>query len=75
VRAEKKIARQIGARIRELREQRALSQEELADKARVDLSHLGKLERGDGNPTIELLVRLCTALDAKLTVTIESGTP
>jgi transcriptional regulator with XRE-family HTH domain len=71
VKQEKKLVRQIGKRFRELREAQNLSQEELAASAEVDLSHLGKLERGEGNPTIELIVRIATTLNAGVEVVIK----
>lgn len=68
VKIERKITRRLGREIRYLREARGWSQEQLAAEADVDNSHLGKLERGEGNPTIELLVRLAMALDSELLV-------
>ncbi|MBZ0185434.1 MAG: helix-turn-helix domain-containing protein [Candidatus Obscuribacterales bacterium] len=58
--------RHIGKRIRELREARGLSQEQLATEADVDNSHLGKLERGEGNPTLKLIFRVATALNVEV---------
>lgn len=63
---EKKYIRHIGKRIRELREARGLSQEQLATEADVDNSHLGKLERGEGNPTLKLIFRVATALNVEV---------
>jgi len=71
VKQEKKLVRQIGKRIRGLREAQNLSQEALAASAEVDFSHLGKLERGEGNPTIELIVRIANALGASVDVIIQ----
>jgi XRE family transcriptional regulator, regulator of sulfur utilization len=72
VKPEKKITRQLGKRIRELREARGWSQEQLAVEAGIDNSHLGKLERGDGNPTIELIVRIAAALGAAVKIFLEA---
>jgi XRE family transcriptional regulator, regulator of sulfur utilization len=71
VKKERKIVRQLGKQIRALREARGWSQEELAIEAGVDSSHLGKLERGEGNPTIELIVRVAQTLGADVVVKIE----
>jgi transcriptional regulator with XRE-family HTH domain len=60
---ENKFVRDTGKKIRKLREQRGWSQEQLAIEAGVDNSHLGKLERGEGNPTIKLVYRLSVALE------------
>jgi transcriptional regulator with XRE-family HTH domain len=60
---ENKFIRDIGKRIRERREEKCWSQEQLAIEADVDNSHLGKLERGEGNPTIKLVFRIAQALE------------
>lgn len=60
---ENKFIRDIGKRIRERREEKGWSQEQLAIEADVDNSHLGKLERGDGNPTVKLVFRIAHALE------------
>jgi transcriptional regulator with XRE-family HTH domain len=49
----------IGARLAELRAQRAWSLEELADRSGVSRSTLSRAERGDISPTASLLNRLC----------------
>ena len=56
-------ARAVGTKIRELREQRQLSQRALADLSAVHPSNLGKLERGDANPNIDTLTRIAVALE------------
>jgi len=43
-----------------------MSQEKLALDADVDRSYVGRLERGQENPTVEVLERLATALGAKV---------
>ena len=60
---ENKFIRDIGKRIRERRETKGWSQEQLAIEADVDNSHLGKLERGEGNPTLKLVFRISQALE------------
>lgn len=37
----------------------------LADRADMDVSHLARIESGDGNPTLFVLIQLATALDVK----------
>ena len=51
-----------GARLRELRKQAALSQEELAHRARIASSYLSDLERGRQSPTLDVVNRLARAL-------------
>lgn len=58
-----------GLRIREIREERGISQDELAALAGLDRSHLTRLETGVGpkNPGIETLGRIAQALGVRLT--------
>jgi transcriptional regulator with XRE-family HTH domain len=53
----------VGQAIRALRKARGLSQEALANDARIDRSHMGKIERGERNVTILNVVRICTVLE------------
>lgn len=53
----------IGQRIQELRIKQGLSQEALALKADISTSHIGKLERGQRNATIESLEKVVNALN------------
>jgi len=48
--------------IRELREDRGLAQDEFALKAAIDRSYYGKLERGERQPSLGLLLRVARAL-------------
>lgn len=52
----------VGARVREARLRRGLTQEELAFEARIDLTYVGGIERGRRNPSLLVLVRLAAAL-------------
>ena len=52
----------VGQRIQNLRIKQGLSQEDLALKAGVSTSHIGKLERGERNATIESLAKVIEAL-------------
>lgn len=52
--------------IRRLRVRKGLSQEQLAADAQIDRAYLGGLERKTGNPTVDLLDRLASALGAPL---------
>lgn len=56
----------IGDRIRNLRKDRGLNQEELAHRANVHFTYIGKLERGELNVTIESLDNVMKALDVPL---------
>ena len=52
----------VGANIRQLRKARGLSQEDLAGEADLAMRHLGRIERGQGNPTVEVLGKLAAVL-------------
>jgi transcriptional regulator with XRE-family HTH domain len=62
----KKLLKAIGLRIRELRKQKKLSQEELSYKSELMLSQIGRIERGETNPTISTLYVLAEALEVEL---------
>lgn len=51
-----------GATIRDMRLELGLSQEELANSAHVERSHMGKIERGEHLPNLVLILRLAKAL-------------
>lgn len=58
------LTNQISNRIKELRLSRSMTQEMLAEKANIDESYLGKIERGiKSNLTIETLDKIIKALD------------
>jgi transcriptional regulator with XRE-family HTH domain len=52
----------LGGAIQAMREERDLSQEQLADEAGLHVTHLGGLERGVRNPSYTTLIRLAGAL-------------
>jgi transcriptional regulator with XRE-family HTH domain len=56
----------VGWNLRRLRVARDVSQERLAFDSGVDRSYLGGLERGEENPTVEVLERLADTLGIKL---------
>ena len=45
---------------------RRLTQEELAERAGLSYKFVGEVERGQGNPTVETLVRLSKALQLEI---------
>ncbi|MBY8156359.1 helix-turn-helix domain-containing protein [Vibrio fluvialis] len=51
-----------GARIRQLRKEKGLSQEALADLAGIDRSYMGHIERGDQNITLTKIYQISEAL-------------
>lgn len=56
------IAKALGLRIRELRNQRHMSQEELAFQSGISAAHLGQIERATKNPTVDTVGKIASAL-------------
>ena len=57
---------QLGRTLKALRVQRNLSQAQLAEKAGLDQRTVSLLERGESQPTLPTLYRLCSALELSL---------
>lgn len=57
------ISNKVGEKIRKLRQEKGLMQEEFADLAGIDYSYLNQLENGKRNPTVEMLEKIAKALD------------
>ena len=56
----------IGRRIRELRKEKGLSQEALAEAASIDRSYLGGIERGEHNFNVINLIKISLALKSRI---------
>jgi transcriptional regulator with XRE-family HTH domain len=52
----------LGKNVRRLRQQRGLTQEELAFEAEIDLTYMGGIERGRRNPSLLVITRIAKAL-------------
>jgi transcriptional regulator with XRE-family HTH domain len=53
--------------VRKYRIKQNLSQEELAEKAGVHRTYIGSVERGERNITINVMEKICTALEIPIT--------
>lgn len=53
----------VAVNLRRLRQERDLSQEELADRAKVNRNYVGMIERQENAATIDTLEQLAGALD------------
>lgn len=51
-----------GRRVRELRKERGLSQVALAAKVGIDRSYMGFLERGERNPSLDVITKIAESL-------------
>jgi len=59
----RQIQRKFGARLRELRKSKGLSQEELAFRAELDRSFVGQVERGERNISLFNIYKLAKGLE------------
>jgi HTH-type transcriptional regulator/antitoxin HipB len=62
---------EIGTAIRQIRKERHLTQEELGKLVGVQKAQISRLESNSGNVTMETLIRVFTALKAKVRFQIE----
>lgn len=56
----------LAANVRSLREQRGLTQQQMAKIAQVPRATWGNLESGDANPTLQVLTKVAAALQVRL---------
>ncbi len=56
----------LGARIKELRKAKGLSQEELSEKVGIDSKHLSRIEVGKSYPSLDTLERIANALNVEI---------
>ena len=56
----------LGAAVRVRRRALGLSQEEFAEKVDCHRNFVGRIERGEQNPTVDTLVRIARALKCKV---------
>jgi transcriptional regulator with XRE-family HTH domain len=55
-----------GKNVRRVRQQRGLTQEEVAFAAEIDLTYMGGIERGKRNPSLLVMARIADALSIPL---------
>lgn len=54
---------EIGTRIRQLRIKKGFSQEKLAELSDLNTSYIGQVERGEKNPSVDIVYRIASALE------------
>lgn len=70
---EDSASRRLGARVRELRQQRGLTLDQLAARSDVSRSMLSNVERGVNNPTLVAAIRIAEALGVGIATLIGDG--
>lgn len=68
------VRRRFGRRLRKLRREQDLSQEELGGRADLDRNYVGGIERGERNPSLVNICRLAGALGVE-PATLMEGVP
>ncbi len=56
----------LGLSLRDLRRERGLTLQDVADRAHVSVSHLSEIERGIVEASSELLAAICAALEIEI---------
>jgi transcriptional regulator with XRE-family HTH domain len=66
--AQASVVKEVGLRIRHLRTSRVarMTQEDLSERARISVSFLSMIERGERSPHLETLARIAEALEVHL---------
>ena len=60
--AKNENCQRFGKRVRRLREELGLSQEEFADRVGIHRTYIGGIERGERNPTLSTIYRIAQGL-------------
>jgi transcriptional regulator with XRE-family HTH domain len=56
----------IGARIKEIRVKKGMTQEQLSEKMGINPKYLSSIERGKENPTLDTLIKVAQSLDVDM---------
>jgi len=60
------VKRLVGTRIRQLRKERGLSQEKLGDISELHYTHIGSIERGEKNWSIDTMIKVAKGLNVEV---------
>ena len=67
------IGKLVGNRIREIRLQGKLTQEQVAEKAKINITYYGRVERGEANVSLELLAAISKALNTTIANLVDTA--
>jgi transcriptional regulator with XRE-family HTH domain len=59
----KRFLKKFGQKIQEVRKKQDVSQEKLAQKADIERSYMGRIERGESNPPVFTVHKILQALN------------
>lgn len=69
--AEQKILKQVGSKIRALRNETGLSQEDFAQKVKIDRTYISDVERGERNVSVLNLFKIAKGLKKPASLLLE----
>lgn len=61
-----KVNQELGKKVRRLRHKLNISQEDLAEKAGIHRTYMGKIERGESNPPLHTVSKVAKALRVRM---------
>jgi y4mF family transcriptional regulator len=65
------LVKKVGATIRDRRKELDITQPHLAELAQISTNTLYKLEKGQGNPSLEVIQKLAEVLGMELTLQVK----
>lgn len=68
---ESELSKSLGSRIRKLREERDISQQDLAALCNFEKSNMARIESGRTNPTLFTLYKISVSLKVSLSLLID----
>ena len=69
------LVQELGRKLRSLRRERNLTQQQLAEMSDLSYKYVGEIERAEKNPSIGVLNRIANALEVNLLDFLDFGPP
>ena len=67
--------KEVGARIRQARKERSISQAELAEKLNISVSHMSDIETGRSNFGVDIFMRITEVLQVSADALLRTNVP